>query len=34
VGFLDGESPTISEYLVQQGANEADAEIRDLEDRT
>ena len=34
VGFSDGESPTIAEYLVQQGANEADDEIRGLGDRT
>lgn len=32
VGFMTEDDPTIAEYLVQQGANEADAEIRELDE--
>jgi hypothetical protein len=34
VGFATEDDPTIAECLVQQGANEADAEIRELGDKS
>ena len=33
VGFVTEDDPTIAECLVQQGANEADAEIRELDEK-